>query len=244
MGRAYLPPKQLPLQKVLYGRRHGRGLRQKQRDLLVSLLPKLQIDLRHVEQFVPEEFFGNQVENIWLEIGFGDGEHLIWQAAANPNIGVIGCEPYLNGVAKLLRCLSEQELSNIRLFCEDARLLIERLPDQSVDKVFILFPDPWPKVRHRKRRIVSYPVLEQLARVLKDGAELRIATDEPSYIEWILWHFNNHDAFSWAVRNPSDCLQNPPDWPITRYQNKAIDAGRDCLFLTYKRLDRTICFTR
>jgi len=234
----------LPKKKVLYGRRQGRGLRRGQQKLILSLLPKLQINLNSGEQIVPANYFGDPIEKIWLEIGFGGGEHLICKAASNPNIGLIGCEPFLNGIAKVLRQVKERELSNIRIFCEDARLLIERLPERSIDKVFILFPDPWPKARHHKRRIISGEVINQLARVLDDGAELRIATDEPGYLEWILWHFNNHPGFAWNVRKPAECRHNPEDWPTTRYQKKAIVAGRDCVFLSYKRLKRAISITR
>jgi len=235
-----LDPNQRSTQKVLYGRRYGRGLRLRQQQLLVSLLPKLRIQPCAGEQIALVDCFETHIEKVWLEIGFGAGEHLIWQAVANPLIGLIGCEPYLNGVAKLLRRVSEQELANIRLFCEDARLLIERLPDSSIDKVFILFPDPWPKVRHHKRRIISGEVLDQLARVLKDRGEIRIATDEMGYLEWILWHFNNHCGFSWDIEKPADCWHSPADWPATRYQKKAVIAGRQCIFLSYKRLDRAI----
>ncbi|MEE2661538.1 MAG: tRNA (guanosine(46)-N7)-methyltransferase TrmB [Pseudomonadota bacterium] len=244
MGNSPIVPTQFPNPKVLYGRRHGRGLRRGQQQLIASLLPELQIILRAGKQVVPADYFDEPIEKIWLEIGFGAGEHLIWQAAANPKIGLIGCEPYLNGIAKLLRQVREKAITNIKLFSEDARLLIERLPESSIDKVFILFPDPWPKARHHKRRIISVGVVDQLARVLRDGAELRIATDEPGYLEWILWHFNNHCEFSWDIEKPADCRHNPADWPPTRYQNKAIGAGRNCVFLSYKRLDRAIFIPR
>ncbi len=244
MGNSPIVANELPKQRVLYGRRHGRGLRRGQQQLIASLLPELQINLCAAEQIVPADYFDEHRKKIWLEIGFGAGEHLIWQAVANPNIGLIGCEPFLNGIAKLLRQVREKAITNIRLFCDDARLLIERLPESSIDKVFILFPDPWPKARHHKRRIISVGVVNQLARVLKNGAEIRIATDEPGYLEWILWHFNTHRGFSWDAEKPADCRHNPADWPPTRYQNKAVAAGRNCVFLSYKRLDRSICIPR
>ena len=244
MGHPPKDPNQLLNRKVLYGRRHSRGLRRGQQDLIGSLLPNIQIKISNGKQIGLSNYFGNQIEKFWLEIGFGGGENLIWQAGTNPKIGVIGCEPYLNGVAKVLRRVREQELTNIRLFCEDARLLIERLPENSIDKVFILFPDPWPKARHHKRRIISTGVLNQLARVLEVGAEIRIATDEPGYLEWILWHFNNHCGFSLDVIRPADCRHNPVDGPPTRYQQKALAAGRDCIFLSYRLRDRVIFISR
>ena len=144
----------------------------------------------------------------------------------------------MNGVVKILSRIQAENLGNIRLYRDDARLLVERLPENSLGRAFILFPDPWPKLRHHKRRIVSDEVLAHLARALKGDAELRIATDDPGYLEWILWHLRRHPAFAWQARSPHDWRNRPDDWPATRYQEKAIAAGRDCAFLTYKRRRR------
>lgn len=203
-----------------------------------NLLPSLELDPFFGDTFVPASCFEKNPDRVWLEIGFGGGEHLAWQAKANPEIGFIGCEPYMNGVAKLLGHVSRGDLNNVRLFRDDARLLVARLPEKSIDRVFVLFPDPWPKVRHRKRRIISDIVLDHLARALTDEAELRISTDDPGYLEWILFHLRSHADFSWAARTPSDWRQRPSDWPRTRYQEKAQSAGRTPVFLTYKRVAR------
>lgn len=224
--------------KALYGRRHGRGLRSGRRELVKSLLPSLEINLPGLASSSLTDCFEDYCQYVWLEIGFGGGEHLAWQAAVNPHIGMIGCEPFLNGVAKLLTRVRDEELKNVRLFCDDARLLIENLPENSIDQVFILFPDPWPKTRHHKRRIVSFEFLDHLARVLKNSAQVQISTDEPGYLEWILWHFRKHSAFSWSIRAPSECQYNPTRGPSTRYQEKAVANGRACVFLTYKRISR------
>ncbi len=220
--------------RILYGRRRGRRLRTGQRARVEELLPTLEIDLENVEA---GRLFGD-ARPLWLEIGFGGGEHLAWQAAAHPDVGVIGCEPFMNGVVKLLGLIDADGLENVRLFRDDARLLVERLPPQSLERAFILFPDPWPKARHHKRRIVSDPVLGQLATALVDGAELRIATDDPGYLEWILMHMRRQADFEWQARRPADWRERADDWPQTRYEAKAVAAGRRCAFLSYRRRPR------
>ncbi len=225
--------------RILYGRRQGRKLRTGQRTLLKNLLPSIEIDLpTGSEDFSPPGLFAVQTEKVWLEIGFGGGEHLAWQAKKNPSIGFIGCEPFINGVVKLLVNIRDDDLGNIRLYRDDARQLLDRLPAASLDRVFILFPDPWAKARHNKRRIISTPVIDRLAGALRDGAELRIGTDDPSYLEWILWHMQKQPAFAWQARVPQDWRVRPDDWPETRYEQKAARAGRCCAFLTYIRQDR------
>lgn len=144
----------------------------------------------------------------------------------------------MNGVVKLLTRVRDRDLDNVRLYRDDARLLVERLAENSLGRAFILFPDPWPKMRHHKRRIVSDEVLGHLSRALRDGAELRIATDDAGYLEWILWHLRRHAAFEWQAATPADWRDRPDDWPVTRYQEKAVAAGRRCAFLTYKRRPR------
>lgn len=229
--------------RVLYGRRRGRRLRDGQRTLAETLLPEIEIDAGSLAGFAPAAAFARAPENappreVWLEIGFGGGEHLSWQAAHNPEIGLIGCEPFMNGVAKLLGQIDEKGLGNVRIFRDDARMLVEALPSESLGRAFVLFPDPWPKARHHKRRMVSDPVIAKLADALVDGAELRIATDDPGYLEWILWHMRRHPAFEWTARRPGDWRARPADWPETRYERKALAAGRRCAYLTYRRRPR------
>jgi tRNA (guanine-N7-)-methyltransferase len=158
----------------------------------------------------------------WLEVGFGAGEHLFWQAERHPEIGVIGAEPYEGGTAKLLSKLAETPLANIRIHEGDAREVIEALPDASLGRVFILFPDPWPKTRHHKRRFVQTQTLDALARVLKPGAELRFATDDADYLAWALERLIAHPAFAWTAERASDWTTRPADWPQTRYEAKAL----------------------
>jgi tRNA (guanine-N7-)-methyltransferase len=173
---------------------------------------------------------------VWLEIGFGAGEHLFWQAESHPETGIIGVEPYIAGMAKLLAKLAPEGNRNIRLYSEDAREVIAALPDASLSRVFILFPDPWPKTRHHKRRFIQIEMLDQLARVLKKGAELRFGTDDSSYRDWGLERLAAHPAFAWLAKEASDWRVRPPDWPQTRYEAKAIAAGRVCTYLRFVRL--------
>jgi tRNA (guanine-N7-)-methyltransferase len=223
---------------VLYGRRRGRKLRAGQRELFSTLLPRLAIELPATGTLALRSLFPAPPEQVWLEIGFGGGEHLAAQAAAHPRCGLIGCEVFENGVAKLLAEVARRGLDNVRVFAEDARLLVAALPEASLGRVFILFPDPWPKQRHHKRRIVSTETLDALARATADGAELRLATDDADYLRWMLERATAHPAFEWLARRPSDWREHPADWPATRYEEKARAAGRRPAFLRFRRRER------
>ncbi len=178
------------------------------------------------------------MQSIWLEIGFGAGEHLAAQAESHDDFGFIGCEVFENGIAKLLGDIARRKLNNIRIFPDDARRLITTLAPACIGRVFILFPDPWPKARHHKRRVVSNETLDQLARIMTDGAELRLATDDAGYFEWMLERVTGHPAFEWLARRPKDWLARPADWPPTRYEAKARAAGRVPLFVRARRRPR------
>jgi tRNA (guanine-N7-)-methyltransferase len=219
----------------LYGRKRGRPLRPGQQILVQTLLPRLAIDLPPDTRIEPARLFLDAPSAVWLEIGFGAGEHLALQAAAHRDIGFIGCEVFENGIAKLLGEVERLQLANIRLFTDDARLLIAALPPASIERVFILFPDPWPKARHHKRRIVSTETLDQLAQIMANGAELRLATDDQGYFAWMLERVTNHPAFEWRARRSADWRRRPSDWPPTRYEQKAHAAGRSAWFLRARR---------
>ncbi len=225
--------------RILYGRRRGRKLRGGQQALLDDVVPGLEIALDDApRRIAPETLFGRPVREIWLEVGFGAGEHLLAQAAANRDIGLIGCEPYVTGVARMVRGLVDARLDNIRLWRDDARLLIDRLAEASLSRVFVLFPDPWPKTRHHKRRFISTPVVERLAAVMRDDAELRLATDDGGYLVWILARLRASEAFLWTANGPSGWRSRTVDWPATRYELKALEEGRRCTYLRYRRLPR------
>lgn len=216
---------------MLYGRRKGPRLSARQLELRETLLPELRLQLR--PEVDPRAYFSPPVEDVWLEVGFGAGEHLFWQARENPNIGLVGAEPYEGGTAKLLSKLEEAHAENVRIHEGDAREIVEALPDSSLGRVFILFPDPWPKTRHHKRRFVQTETLDQLARVMKPGAELRFATDDKSYLVWALERLVAHRMFEWKAQSATDWTSRPPDWPQTRYEAKAIKGPP--AFLRFRR---------
>ena len=224
-----------PNPRLLYGRRRGRALRPGQRGLKEALLPGLAFPLPGAGPLDPPSLFPGRPRQVWLEIGFGSGEHLAAQAERHPDLGFIGCEVFENGIVKLLGEIERRGLGNIRIFADDARLLLAALAPASIGRVFILFPDPWPKRRHHKRRLVSREGLDALARVMPDGAELRLATDDASYLRWILEHATARPGFSWLARRPRHWRERPEDWPPTRYEEKARAAGRKPAFLRFLR---------
>jgi tRNA (guanine-N7-)-methyltransferase len=226
--------------RTLYGRRRGRRLRAGQRDLRDTLLPRLRLmPPQPGERIDPASLFSRPVQDLWIEVGFGGGEHLAAQAEAHPSIGFIGCEVFENGVVKLLGEVARRDLADtVRILTDDARLLLAALPDASVGRAFILFPDPWPKQRHHKRRLVSTPTLDALARILRDGAELRLATDDVDYLRWMLERVTVHRCFEWLAERPTDWREPPADWPQTRYEAKAVRAGRRPAFLRLRRVPR------
>ena len=204
--------------RKLYGRRKGPKLSARQAGLRRTLLG----ELAYAPGRRPAGQFPNSVRELWLEVGFGAGEHLVWQAEQHSDVGLIGAEPYEMGVAKLLTKLEEKPLNNVRIYEGDGRDIIEALPDASLGRFFLLFPDPWPKTRHHKRRFLQMAMLDQLARVLKPGAELRFATDDKSYLPYALERLLAHPAFVWLAAGPPDWKTRPADWPPTRYETKAI----------------------
>ena len=226
--------------RTLYGRRSGRKLRPGRAALFRDRIQSIGIDPALLEggQLDPTALFSSSVDEVWLEIGFGNGEHLAAQVAANPRVGFIGCEPYMAGVAHLLASLEERALGNVRVLMDDARLLLPALAAASIGRAFLLFPDPWPKTRHHKRRFVSGSNIAGMARLLKDGAEWRMATDDMSYCRWMLGHLHSSPDFAWQARTASDWRQRPDDWPETRYERKALAQGRQCVYLRYRRRAR------
>lgn len=221
-----------------YGRRRGRPLRPQLARLVGESLPRHRLEIPADGRLDPATLFAAPTRALWLEIGFGGGEHLAAQAAANPEVGLIGCEVFLNGVATALRAIEEGGLDNVRLFPEDARDLLDALPEASLERIFVLFPDPWPKARHHRRRIVNAESLARFAQLLADGGELRLATDDQDYLCWMLEHLAREPAFEWTARRADDWRLRPADWPPTRYEQKAIQQGRKPTFLRYRRRPR------
>lgn len=224
---------------TLPGRRSGRRLRPGLRALLDRLLPRLALALPTEARGLDlKALFGGAPGPTWLEIGFGAGEHLAWQAKHNPEVGLLGAEVYLSGIAALLRAVDANALANVRIFQGDGRDLLTALPEASIDRAFLLYSDPWPKQRHHKRRLIQHETLDQLARVMNDGAELRIATDHGEYLRWILDKVTDHAGFAWQVAGPNDWRTRGADWPPTRYESKAIGQGRKPSYLRFRRCPR------
>ncbi len=224
--------------RILFGRRKGKPLRKSQQKAVDELLPELEVDLDCDQIHLPA-LFENKVQEYWLEIGFGGGEHLAWQAKHHPEAGIIGCEPFINGVAMMLMKLQEDGSRNVRVHNEAAEPLMEKMSDASLDKAFLLFADPWPKTSHHKRRFVTDRNIAELARILKDDAILRIGTDHTDYGAWILHHFLRSDQFEWLAEKPQDWLVRGDDWPQTRYEAKAVREGRNSVYYRFRRLPRS-----
>lgn len=205
---------------------------------MTDMLPRLRVPLPEDRSLDPAGLFTGVPEQVWLEIGFGAGEHLSDQAALRPDVGFIGCEPFVNGVATLLVSIRDRGLENVRIFDEDVRQLLPVLPEASIGRAFLLFPDPWPKTRHHNRRFINQANLDLIAHVLEDGAEFRVASDHMDYVRWGLSHLTRHPAFDWQVTGPEDWRRRPDDWCPTRYEKKALAKGGRCVYLRFQRRPR------
>ena len=216
----------------LYGRRQGHKLRAGQADLVETLLPRVAVPATGALDAAV--LFGDD-RPLWLEIGFGSGEHLAAQAAANPHVGLIGAEPFLNGVVGALGHVRDRGLDNVRLHMGDALDVLDRLPDASLARAFLLHPDPWPKARHAKRRFVNPGPLDLLAAKLAPGAELRIGTDHAVYCRWVLLQMAGRRDFVWPATSRADWEVRPADWPATRYETKARAQGHEVWYFRFRR---------
>ena len=221
-----------------YGRRHGKTLKQNQQAYLDEDLAALSPGLVEWDVNPDREPLNLGAlfpdKDVWLEIGFGGGEHMVYQAAQNPDVGIIGCEPYINGVAMLLGKIRRAGVSNLRVHPGDARDLFDVLPEASIARAFLLYPDPWPKKRHHRRRFVTPEHLEPLAQVMKPGAILRVATDIPDYVRQTLEEVPKA-GFEWLAEGPADWRESWDDWLSTRYEQKALREGRVPHYLTFRK---------
>lgn len=232
-----------------YGRRQGRRIRKAKTTLLEAFLPA--VSLTPETDLTSPDLFGIPVKEICLEIGFGNGEHIAGQSLAHPGTGFIGAEVFKNGVANLLSLMTgikeadqlpekisllPDRVDNLRIWSDDVRLLFDRIPDAFITKVFVLFPDPWPKKRHAFRRFINPDNLNQLARILKPGGILRVATDHKIYKGWTLRQLHADPRFEWTAACGNDWKHAPADWVETKYQRKALREGRKPVFLDYRRV--------
>ena len=223
-----------------YGRRRGKKLRPGQAERMETTLAEIApagVSWEDNPDRAPIDLaalFGDG-RDVWLEIGFGAGEHMLHQAARNPDVGIIGCEPFINGVAAFLGKMSGEGLDNVRVHAGDARDLMDELPEASIARAFLLYPDPWPKARHHRRRFVCRENLDALARARKPGAVLRVATDIEDYVRHTLEAMAAHPAFTWTAERPADWREPWQDWHRTRYEAKAVREGRVPHYLTFRR---------
>ena len=230
MGRESYPA------RAFFGRRKGHALRPRQAELIEALLPELALGISRPSPVPIATLFPVPVDDIALEIGFGGGENMVAQALARPRIGIIGVEPFVNGMAKALAGIEAAGLRNIRLHFADAIDLIAWLPDASLARIDLIHPDPWPKRRHRKRRFVQDPTVAQFARILRRGGEVRFVTDVADYTAWTLRHFVRSADFAWTAERADDWRKGWPDFVTTRYHAKAARAQRPSCFLIFRRL--------
>jgi tRNA (guanine-N7-)-methyltransferase len=220
-----------------FGRRKGHRLRAHQADLIEHLLPRLAVQIGNPGPADLAELFDPPAEAVRLEIGFGGGEHLIAEALAFPGTGFIGCEPYVNGMAKILTRIEAQNIANIRLFAGDAAELLAWVPARALTRIDLIHPDPWPKRRHWKRRFVQDETVAAMARVLKPGGEFRFVSDIDGYCAWTLAHLSRSPDFIWTAERACDWRQPWPDYTRTRYGAKAEREGRRATYLYFRKLE-------
>ena len=232
-----------------YGRIHGKKLHKTRQKLIDEFLPKISIAKpKENEEINLDEIFSHiKPKEYWLEIGFGGGEHLAGQALKNKDVGIVGCEVFINGVASLAAHLTgcyedgtkydckleDNRVDNVRIFSEDVRRMLNAIPDETFSKIFVLFPDPWPKKKHSSRRMIVQENLDVFSRILKKGGLLRVASDDMNYIRWSLYQLSKHKDFKWTAERASDWQKQPKDWVNTRYEQKAIKEGRKPIYLNF-----------
>ena len=215
----------------LYGRAKGHKLRDGQQALLDTLLPQLALPAGPLDS---QRLFGDD-RALHFEIGFGAGEHLAGQAELHPDAGLVGCEPFLKGMVGALCHIRDRGITNVRLHMDDALEALARFPDASFTRIYLLHPDPWPKARHAKRRMMNAGPLDRIAAKLKPGGEFRFGTDHPIYLRWAMMQMNRRDEFDWLASGPADFLTRPADWPETRYERKARAQGHEVWYFRYLR---------
>ncbi len=223
-------------QRAFFGRRKGHPLKPRQAALFDTLLPRLALDLSTPSPADLRRLFAPAVDELRLEIGFGGAEHLITAAKASPHVGFIGTDAFVNAIAKALVAIDQNALTNIRLYFGDASELLDWLPDSVISRIDLLYPDPWPKRRHWKRRFIQDDSLKRLARILRKGGELRFATDIPDYMAYVLARALRSPDFSWTAESAGDWRKPWPDFSGTRYEAKAKREGRIPAYFIFRRV--------
>lgn len=221
---------------AFFGRRKGKPLSPRRTDLMENTLPRLSVDLGAPAPDDLRSLYDVPVESICLEVGFGGGEHLLHRALENPAVGFIGVEPFVDSMGKVVAAIDEQKIPNIRLYDDDAINLLDWLPEASIDLAYQLYPDPWPKKRHWKRRFINQQNIDRYARVIKPGHQFRFASDIDTYVDWALRHLRDHESFEWTADAAADWKSPWENWPGTRYEAKAFRENRVPRYLTFLRV--------
>ncbi len=227
-----------PRQRGLFGRRQGRALKGERLEAYNTVLPKIQISkeiLNQDGQTAPQSLFDKPFTQFWLEIGFGHGERLAQDFKQKPDTGFLGAEPFMNGLADFLNTVKKDDLSNIRVIDDDGMIIAKSLKDQSLDRLYILNPDPWHKKRHHKRRIINQENLDIFARILKPGAPLILTTDVEDLANWMCTQTINHPAFTWLAKSKDDWENPPQNWISTRYEKKGAKGTKKMVYLIFHR---------
>lgn len=219
-----------------FGRRKSKALSDRQQKRFEALYPQIGIDISRPSVQHPAALFSHNPDFVVLEIGFGGGEHLVHAAQSSPATGYIGVEPFVNSMAKALKQIEDNNIQNIRLFDEDAAELLDWLPASCLDRIDLFYPDPWPKLRHWKRRFVNQENLDRFSRVLKRGAMFRFASDIESYVNWTIQHCDRHQEFEWLAKKAADWRRPYPGWIQTRYEAKAVREGRTPAYLGFRKI--------
>jgi len=225
-------------QRRVFGRKTGRPLKEGRQVVLDELLPFLQIpedSLTEKANLNPETLFATPYTALWLEIGFGNGEHLTALMERHPDHAYIGAEPFVNGMSAFLKDIQDKPHNHIRVHMDDAMMIANSLTDECLDGIYVLNPDPWPKQRHHKRRIISPANLDQFARILKPDGQLIMSTDVPDLAEWMVTQASLHPAFEWTAEKADDWRTHPPDWIKTRYEGKRAKGADKMVYLIFKR---------
>lgn len=226
-------------QRGVWVRRHNRSLGWQRQKAMDEVFPLIAIDgegLTETGSLAPSSLFDNPKAPVWMEIGFGCGEHVTGMLGQNPDVNIIGCEPFVNGVAALAHDLPREYVPRVRVLMDDALLLARSLADASIERLYILNPDPWHKAKHHKRRIVRPETLDEYARILKSGGQLIMSSDVPDLVEWMVTHTFNHPAFEWQARCAEDWRTPPQDWISTRYETKGAKGAARMSYLFFVRL--------
>jgi len=224
--------------KRLYGRKQGRPLNIERQEAMETLFPKREIPediVTQNENIDPDSLFEFSPAQTWFEIGFGNGEHVKALMERHPDFGFLAAEPFINGMGAFMRSLADDDHKNVRVWMDDAIMVVKSLQTNSLDGIYVLNPDPWPKTRHHKRRIINPDNLNDFARVLKSGAPLIMATDVDDLAEWMATQAVNHPAFEWTAKTADDWRVMPQDWIRTRYEEKGEAAGRKQSYLLFRR---------